>query len=265
MPSISIENGKRIEELLEISRVSSDAFFLVSDNALTRKITLKNLRNMFSGDTATSDLNNLYYTVEKVNELLGHIYDDISKINTKLDNFEDRIDNIYNDLGAELSEFKKYVEQIYAELKLADQTLQNNINKVKNDLTELIESNYDELEALINQTKSDLTTLINNTKTELNNKIDTVNSELTSKINKVNTDLTNKINQVNSDLSSKISSLTTRVTTAENNITSMKSDISDLKSRMTVVENKLSGITSIRYGSSVPSSLSTGAIYLQYF
>ena len=50
MPSIAIENGKRIEELLEISRVSADSFFLVSEQDLTRKITLQNLRQAFNGD-----------------------------------------------------------------------------------------------------------------------------------------------------------------------------------------------------------------------
>lgn len=229
MASISIENGKRIEELLEISRVSSDSFFLVSETDLTRKITLQNLRNAFNGDSATDNLNNLYYSVEKINELLGHIRDDIDKINSRLDNLEDRITNIYDDIGADLSEFKKYVEQIYAELKLADQTLQNNINSAKTELTQLI-----------NQTKTELEQDI----TDLNEKIDNVNSTLGDRI----TTLNNRVSQINTDLTNKINNVNTT-----------------LGNRITAVENKLTGITSIRYGSSVPSTLATGAIYLQYF
>lgn len=243
MASISIENGKRIEELLEISRVSSDSFFLVSETDLTRKITLQNLRNAFNGDSATDNLNNLYYSVEKINELLGHIRDDIDKINSRLDNLEDRITNIYDDIGADLSEFKKYVEQIYAELKLADQTLQNNINSTKTELTQLI-----------NQTKTELEQDI----TDLDEKIDNVNSTLGDRI----TTLNNRVSQINTDLTNKINNVNT---TLGNRITAVENDIDSLGDRITAVENKLTGITSIRYGSSVPSTLATGAIYLQYF
>lgn len=189
MASISIENGKRIEELLEITRISDDSFFLVSETDLTRKITLTYLRNAFNGDEATDNLNNLYYSVEKINELLDHIWDDIGKINTKIDNIEERINNIYNDLGADLSEFKKYVEQIYAELKLADENLDNKIDNVN---------------------------------TTVNNKIDQVNRNLTTKIDQVNTNLTNKINQVQSDLSDEINRVETeldaRLTVVENKL-----------------------------------------------
>ena len=146
MPSISIENGKRIEELLEVTHISDDSFFLVSETDLTRKITLTYLRNAFNGDTATENLNNLYYSVEKINELLDHIWDDIDKINTKMDSLEDRINNIYNDLGADLSDFKNYVEQIYAELKLADKNLNTKIDNVNQQLNNKIDQVEQELD-----------------------------------------------------------------------------------------------------------------------
>ena len=137
MPSISIENGKRIEELLEVTHISDDSYFLVSETDLTRKITLTYLRNAFNGDTATDRLNNLFYSVEKVNELLDHVWDDISKINTKIDGLEDRMNNIYNDFGSDLSDFKNYVDQIYAELKLADQNLDARIKVVEDKLANI--------------------------------------------------------------------------------------------------------------------------------
>lgn len=204
MASISIENGKRIEELLEVSQIHADSYFLVSETDLTRKITLQNLRNAFNGDTATENLNNVYYSVEKINELLDHIYDEIDKINTKIDNMQDQIDNIYNDLGADLSEFKKYVEQIYEELKLADQNLNNKIDNVKIELNQKIED-----------TKRQLQTEINNVREELTNKIEDVNKKLDA--------------------------------------------------RLKIVENKLRNVTDIQIGTSVPSTLSSGVIYLQYF
>ena len=204
MASISIENGKRIEELLEVSQIHADSYFLVSETDLTRKITLQNLRNAFNGDTATENLNNVYYSVEKINELLDHIYDEIDKINTKIDNMQDQIDNIYNDLGADLSEFKKYVEQIYEELKLADQNLN---------------------------------TKIDNVKVELNQKIEDTKRQLQTEINNVREELTNKIEDVNKKLDA----------------------------RLKVVENKLRNVTDIQIGTSVPSTLQSGVIYLQYF
>lgn len=204
MASISIENGKRIEELLEVSQIHADSYFLVSETDLTRKITLQNLRNAFNGDTATENLNNVYYSVEKINELLDHIYDEIDKINTKIDNMQDQIDNIYNDLGADLSEFKKYVEQIYEELKLADQNLNNKIDNVK---------------------------------IELNQKIEDAKRQLLTEINNVREELTNKIEDVNRKLDA----------------------------RLKIVENKLRNVTDIQIGTSVPSTLSSGVIYLQYF
>jgi|GEM_PF-5167293 len=204
MASISIENGKRIEELLEVSQIHADSYFLVSETDLTRKITLQNLRNAFNGDTATENLNNVYYSVEKINELLDHIYDEIDKINTKIDNMQDQIDNIYNDLGADLSEFKKYVEQIYEELKLADQNLN---------------------------------TKIDNVKIELNQKIEDAKRQLQTEINNVREELTHKIEDVNKKLDA----------------------------RLKIVENKLRNVTDIQIGTSVPSTLPSGVIYLQYF
>lgn len=193
MASISIENGKRIEELLEVSQIHIDSYFLVSETDLTRKITLQNLRNAFNGDAVTENLNNVYYSVEKINELLDHIYDEIDKINTKIDNIQARIDNIYNDIGADLSEFKKYVEQIYEDLKLADKNLSIKIDNVK----------------------IELDTKIDNIKTELNDKIDQVNNKLDA--------------------------------------------------RLKVVENKLRNVTDIQIGTSAPTTLKSGVIYLQYF
>lgn len=188
MPSIAIDNGKRIEELLEVTKISDDSYFLVSESDLTRKITLTYLRNAFNGDTATEGLNNLYYSVEKINELLGHVWDDIDKINTKLDNFEDRINNIYNDLGGDLSDFKNYVAQIYAELKLADQNLNtkidnvnesltNEINRVENDFLEFKEETEGNISSLDTRLKVVENKLANITRIEVGTEVpDTLES-----------------------------------------------------------------------------------------
>ena len=169
MPSIAIDNGKRIEELLEVTKISDDSYFLVSESDLTRKITLTYLRNAFNGDTATEGLNNLYYSVEKINELLGHVWDDIDKINTKLDNLEDRINNIYNDLGGDLSDFKNYVAQIYAELKLADQNLNTKIDNVNESLTNEINNDFLEFKEETEENISSLDTRLKAVENKLAN------------------------------------------------------------------------------------------------
>ena len=189
MPSISIENGKRIEELVEVPRISDQSFFLVSQTDLTRKITLTYLRNAFNGDIATENLNNLYYSVEKINELLDHVWDDIGKINTKLDSLEDRINNIYNDLGADLSDFKNYVEQIYAELKLADKNLNTKIDNVNTTLNNKIDD--------LDQELSDRITNVQNT---LNQKIDQLEEDLTQEIDRVETELDTRLEVVENKL-----------------------------------------------------------------
>ena len=233
MASISIENGKRIEELLEVSQIHADSYFLVSETDLTRKITLQNLRNAFNGDTATENLNNVYYSVEKINELLDHIYDEIDKINTKIDNMQDQIDNIYNDLGADLSEFKKYVEQIYEELKLADQNLNTKIDNVKIEFNQKIEDTKRQLQTEINNVREEL----DNVKIELDQKIEDAKIQLQTEIDNVREELTDKIEDVNKKLDA----------------------------RLKIVENKLRNVTDIQIGTSVPSTLSSGVIYLQYF
>ena len=149
-----------------------------------------NLRNAFNGDNATSNLGNVYYSVEKINELFDHVYDELIKVNGRLDNMEDRINKIYNDFGANLSEFKKYVESVFAELRLADKNLDTKID----------------------QTKTELNNKIDATKTELNNKIDTVNNNLTTKID---TDIANTKNELNTKIDNINKALDARLTVVE--------------------------------------------------
>lgn len=180
MATITVENGKRIEELIDINRIGDDSYFVVSDSALTRKINLMNLRNAFNGDSANSNLGNVYYSVEKINELLDHVYDELTKINGRLDNMEDRINKIYNDFGANLSEFKKYVESVFSELRLADKNLNTKIDQTKLELNNKIDA-----------TKTELNNKINDTKNELNNKIDNVNKALDARLLVVESKLAN--------------------------------------------------------------------------
>lgn len=138
MASISIENGKRIEELLEVREISSDAYFLVSETALARKISFLNIRNLINGDNTTKDKNNLYYSVEKIDQLLRNINNDIDKANQRIDNLSQQISNIQNELSLDISDLNNRVSQIYAELLHADELIHERITSVDNRLTAAI-------------------------------------------------------------------------------------------------------------------------------
>ena len=148
MATIAIENGKRIEELIQISQIHRDAFFLVSDQSLTRKINLVDLRNAFCGDIATSDKNNLFYSIEKTDQLFNNVYEEISKTNSRVDNLDQRVNNIYNDIGGDLSEFQEHVQEMYEELTLADQNLQTQIDNLSNDFDDFKTNTNNEINSL---------------------------------------------------------------------------------------------------------------------
>lgn len=128
MSSYVIENGKRIEELLEETALNSSSYTIISINNLTRKINIRNLRRSFCGDNSTNDLNNLYYSCEKINQYMTDINDQFSQISNENFNINNRIDSISNTLGNDLGDLHNYVETIYNELKESDNSIQLDIN-----------------------------------------------------------------------------------------------------------------------------------------
>lgn len=99
MATIITENGKRVEDLVEINSLSSDSYFLVSNNNLSRKIQLKNLRNCFCGDKANVNKNNLFYScesiddkIDEINSSINNIAKDVGSLSTSLNNKFDSID-----------------------------------------------------------------------------------------------------------------------------------------------------------------------------
>lgn len=269
MPSINIENGKRIEDLLEISHFTNSAHFLVSEHNLTRKTTLLNLRYMFNGDIAIDNLNNLYYSVEKINEMIDRIDDDFSKITKRIDSINAKLEQIYNDLGDDLDEFRKRIENIYNELKQADQDLYTYItNSITNEANARKDGDQ-QLQILIDKERSER---IQND-TILENKIKEISDTVLVRIKNVESgledekktreqgdaNLQGQINVINNTLNDhgpRISNLETRMSNAEANITN---NYNSLNGRLSILENK------ITISNMAPGSLENGKIWLQYF
>lgn len=258
MPSVNIENGKRIEDLVEISTFSASAHFLVSEHNLTRKTTLTSLRNMFNGDTATEDLNNLYYSVEKINEIINNVNDEFSKLTERIDSLNLKIQDIYTNLGADLDEFKKKLELMYNELLTANGDLYKYINEQLRIEKEARENADTSLEDKINaeiQYRKDEDKLLSESITNLDEMINNIYNSLSSAI----TDEIN--NRINADnlLQAKINANTENIVNLSSEVNNISSDLIDLTDRVRTLELKIS------YGTSAPTSLENGKIYLQYF
>lgn len=260
MATMNIENGKRIDELVLLNTLTADAVFAVNDQNLTRKITLTNLRAAFNGDTADSNKNNLYYSVEKADELYGQIRDDIGKLNLELSNMEDRIGQIYNEFGGDLSEFKKEIENVIAELRLSDTNINNRIttevNRINGEITNL------------NTRITNETTRVNGEIERLNTRITTETTRIDGEIKKTNDKLAEEVQRLDGD----IATINSTIQNIQGDIEDINTEISNIKSRLDTAETDidniqqiLGSITSITIGKDAPSNLANGAIYLQYF
>lgn len=267
MATMNIENGKRIDELVLLNTLTADAVFAVNDQNLTRKITLTNLRAAFNGDTADSNKNNLYYSVEKADELYGQIRDDIGKLNLELSNMEDRIGQIYNEFGGDLSEFKKEIENVIAELRLSDTNINNRIttevNRINGEITNL------------NTRITNETTRVNGEISRLDKSIETTNTRITTETTRIDGEIkktNDKLDEEVERLDGDIATINSTIQNIQSDIGDINTEISNIKSRLGTAETDidniqqiLGSITSITIGKDAPSNLANGAIYLQYF
>lgn len=259
MPSVNIENGKRIEDLMEISKFSDSAHFLVSEHNLTRKTSLTSLRFMFNGDTATDNLNNLYYSIEKLNELFGNVNDEFAKLTERLDTLNLKIQDIYTNLGANLDEFKNRLEAIYIELTQADEDIMAFIREqirieqeariaADDALSERIDTEAGLREAGDEQLANDIL--------DLSSTVEEYRSELIEKINNETTAREN----ADADLWSAVNLNKESIYALMDDVDTINTSLTSLTNRVTILENK------ITISPNAPgSSLETGKIWLQYF
>ena len=297
MPSVTIENGKRIPELLEITTYSSKAMFLVCDNNLTRRTTLENLRNMFRADNSTTNKNNLFYSAEKMDQLFENITSTIKNLSNRVDNIDKNTQNVYTTISSDLDNLKSRLDQMYAELTQADETIYNYINNtvvkkidaVSNDLA----AKYKELtdyDKTLNDKIQSLSTKVGNMNA-LREEIaaDTIVGTINNAYHQfmsVKTKLDNLINVTVPSLKDADTNLGKRINNVTMELTSFKetynndliyignevSKIADIITRVNNVEKNINNIYEeisdyqhITISSSAPSTLYAGHIHLQTF
>ena len=108
----------------------------------------------------------------------------------------------------------------------------------KEDTNDLLEELREEIQNIsndISETNNDMTEFRN----EFNTQLQELNSQLTNTINNTKSELNTNINNLNTSLTKKINDLDIKLTNAINNV--------------------------FDYGTTVPTTLETGKIFLQYF
>lgn len=262
MSAVSIENGKRVGELLEITKVSNSAYFLVDVNDLSRKISITSLRNAFNGDSATNNRSNLYYSCEKIDEFIETIDDNIQRIKSDISKINNRMDDIYTNFGSNLSELRSLVERYHTELVTKDEEITTYFENVTNNLNIKINQEIDDRKQAIIDAKTELNATIKNLDTRLTNAI---NTEIDNREKAVSDEAAARAAADNA-LGDRITTEVSRLDTRINNLTqTVTNNLNDANKKFTVINNILNGVAKFRIGTSVPSNLGDNEIYFQYF
>lgn len=164
MPDM-IKTGKYIYELDSlVGKLSKDAYFVVSQDDLTRKITFDELKTAFNGDNDESGPNN-YYSSEMIDQMFDQVYE-------KLLNMEQDFLN----LSKKFEEVQTYVQNAYNELSdkidNLDETINNKIDVAIDTINERIDSEIDTINERIDNEVKTLGDRITSIYDELNEKID---------------------------------------------------------------------------------------------
>ena len=94
MANSHITTGKYIYELVDLgTTLKEDAVFPVAQDSLTRKVEARVFRKFINGDNDEPS-DELYYSSQKIDELLGNQSDIIDNINEEINNINNRIDNL---------------------------------------------------------------------------------------------------------------------------------------------------------------------------
>ncbi len=151
MSTLPIDNGKRIEELVAATTTKDTSQMLISTDGLTRKISLSELRNAFCGDDAISNLNNLFYSSEKINTLLDAISDELGEMNFDISNITDTLSGITDGQNSSISQLENLIENTKTQLEAADDDILDRTLNPSND------------ESLISKINTNTTNINNNT------------------------------------------------------------------------------------------------------
>lgn len=203
------EQAKKIYELEETMVLDDQtAYFLVSCENLTRKINLLSLAKALNGDETSENKELKFYSTSyldnKVKEMytsinsMGSHFDEysniIEKLQTKIDTSMERFQKIVNSIDPKLTELEtrlqtyvdekckvlanedvliyKKIDEIYNELKDADNSIRTEINNKFDELFKVIDGNGDISAQMFATLQSSIETInneISNIKTEIKN------------------------------------------------------------------------------------------------
>lgn len=135
-----------LEELL--GNIKVDAWFALSQDNMTRKVSGRTIRRFMNGDNDEPS-DELYYSSSKVELLLKGTGDIINEIISDIDNINQRLDDLSNSIN---SNFKTLNDRITNEVNKLNIRIDNEVAKLNN----RIDNEVAELNRKINQLREEL-------------------------------------------------------------------------------------------------------------
>lgn len=123
-----------------------------------------------------------------------------------------------------------------------DGAILDNISKVEEDLTKLINDTKTELQGNIDNVNTTLDSKIDNINTTLNTKIDNVKSALDKKDEELSDTLGKEVTALNNTITEQVNALSERINTNKTNIESNDIDIGNLDQRVSANEKEIEDI-----------------------
>ena len=107
-----IRDEKRIHELDDLTRLRDDAYFVVSQDNLTRKVTLLSLRLAFIAEEAHESK---FYTSEMIDQKIDAINKSILKLTNMINKYPSSFEDIYqqiDDIKQDITDIRSMIDEI---------------------------------------------------------------------------------------------------------------------------------------------------------
>lgn len=253
MPTVDIENGKRIDMLLEADSISDNSYILISEKSLTRKLSLLRLRKTLCADKIDDGKDSLYYSASFMDTKISSIYNTISKAQLSIDNINNRLNTVFQDFGGSVDELKNTLDQNYKNLLDEDQKLKQYLIEADKDLKDYLLAEDDKLKQYLSQQDENLKQYLleadNTLKQYLLEQDEIIKDDVKNKYDA----LLETINTIQLTHTNDISDISSRLNTLQNTVTNLTNTLNNFMDRFTISNNI------------PPDNLENGKIYLQYF
>ena len=171
-----IHNGKKIYEIDDlVGNLKDDAFMPISQDNITRKIKLKQIRTFINGDNDEAS-DDRYFSSNKIVELFGDNTTKLNDINNKIVSINTRIDNLTN-------------------------TVSENYNTLDTRITNEVNTLNGRIDTEVNTLNSRITNEVNTLNSRINTEVNTLNGRISSEVNTLNEKIKAEVNTINSKIS----------------------------------------------------------------